>query len=289
MLTDTEHDGRETVLLSLLVAAVVLAIALVRQKRGRGSAVVGGDSRGAGAVDDGDDVQDVVRSGQVAAVARRRAAKRVVHSTVKLILHLFVGLSAWSSISWWYQVLIWYDFPSDVEAEQPGVPVGALQGEGVLPDDRGVVPVRRLRQADLPVVLALAGVALRLLPGPQQTRPGRGRTWRGVPARRRETCSAPRSPSSDPAASPWASPTRIRRPPGARRAAGCAGVRCPRQWVRGWGRRWVRGWSGLPIGGSRARTAPRSTSRARIPDSPCSGRRVILPSPPGPGPPPPPP
>ncbi|WP_405768123.1 amino acid permease [Streptomyces sp. NBC_01538] len=63
MLTDTEHDGRETVLLSLLVAAVVVAISLVRQKRGHGSVVVGGDGRGAGAVDDGDDVQDVVKVG----------------------------------------------------------------------------------------------------------------------------------------------------------------------------------------------------------------------------------
>ncbi|NED76964.1 amino acid permease [Streptomyces sp. SID9944] len=35
MLTDTEHDGRETVLLSLLVAAVVLAIAFVKQKLDR--------------------------------------------------------------------------------------------------------------------------------------------------------------------------------------------------------------------------------------------------------------
>jgi GABA permease len=32
MLTDTEHDGRETVLLSLLVAAIVLAIAFVKDK-----------------------------------------------------------------------------------------------------------------------------------------------------------------------------------------------------------------------------------------------------------------
>ncbi|MGW1026264.1 amino acid permease [Streptomyces sp. NPDC002577] len=38
MLTDTEHDGRETVLLSLLVAAVVLAIAVVRQKVQRAKA-----------------------------------------------------------------------------------------------------------------------------------------------------------------------------------------------------------------------------------------------------------
>ena len=37
MLTDTEHDGRETVLLSLLVAAVVLVIAFVRQKLGAGA------------------------------------------------------------------------------------------------------------------------------------------------------------------------------------------------------------------------------------------------------------
>ncbi|MEU5044684.1 amino acid permease [Streptomyces griseorubiginosus] len=35
MLTDTEHDGRETVLLSLLVAALVLVIAVVREKIGR--------------------------------------------------------------------------------------------------------------------------------------------------------------------------------------------------------------------------------------------------------------
>ncbi|MCX5259161.1 amino acid permease [Streptomyces canus] len=44
MLTDTEHDGRETVLLSLLVAAVVLAIAVVKEKVGRGRA--GADSAG---------------------------------------------------------------------------------------------------------------------------------------------------------------------------------------------------------------------------------------------------
>ncbi|MFF7276685.1 amino acid permease [Streptomyces griseorubiginosus] len=36
MLTDTEHDGRETVLLSLLVAAVVLVIAVVKEKAGSG-------------------------------------------------------------------------------------------------------------------------------------------------------------------------------------------------------------------------------------------------------------
>ncbi|MFE3852855.1 amino acid permease [Streptomyces griseorubiginosus] len=36
MLTDTEHDGRETVLLSLLVAAVVLVIAVVKEKAGGG-------------------------------------------------------------------------------------------------------------------------------------------------------------------------------------------------------------------------------------------------------------
>ncbi|MER5183558.1 amino acid transporter, partial [Streptomyces sp. NPDC002896] len=34
MLTDTAHDGRETVLLSLLVAAVVVAIAVVRERIG---------------------------------------------------------------------------------------------------------------------------------------------------------------------------------------------------------------------------------------------------------------
>ena len=62
MLTDTEHDGRETVLLSLLVAAVVLAIAVVRQKTGRGTAVAAGGPAPA-AADDGDDVNDVVKVG----------------------------------------------------------------------------------------------------------------------------------------------------------------------------------------------------------------------------------
>ncbi|MEV0220218.1 amino acid permease [Streptomyces sp. NPDC050704] len=38
MLTDTEHDGRETVLLSLLVAAIVVGIALVMEKMRRGKA-----------------------------------------------------------------------------------------------------------------------------------------------------------------------------------------------------------------------------------------------------------
>ena len=38
MLTDTEHDGRETVLLSLLVAAVVVGIAFVLEKVRRGKA-----------------------------------------------------------------------------------------------------------------------------------------------------------------------------------------------------------------------------------------------------------
>ncbi|GGZ78066.1 amino acid permease [Streptomyces echinoruber] len=45
MLTDTEHDGRETVLLSLLVAAVVLAIAFVKEK------VRGGRAQSAPAVE----------------------------------------------------------------------------------------------------------------------------------------------------------------------------------------------------------------------------------------------
>ena len=44
MLTDTEHDGRETVLLSLLVAAVVLVISVVKQKVGGGRVVVDGTS-----------------------------------------------------------------------------------------------------------------------------------------------------------------------------------------------------------------------------------------------------
>ncbi|WP_055525363.1 amino acid permease [Streptomyces graminilatus] len=65
MLTDTEHDGRETVLLSLLVAAVVLAIAVVRQRfgfgRGKVVAHVGGPASAAS--DDGDDVNDVVKVG----------------------------------------------------------------------------------------------------------------------------------------------------------------------------------------------------------------------------------
>ncbi|MEV0633626.1 amino acid permease [Streptomyces sp. NPDC050619] len=46
MLTDTEHDGRETMLLSLMVAAVVIAIALVKERvgRGRGAVSVEADS-----------------------------------------------------------------------------------------------------------------------------------------------------------------------------------------------------------------------------------------------------
>ncbi|MFJ5152438.1 amino acid permease [Streptomyces sp. NPDC088353] len=40
MLTDTEHDGRETVLLSLLVAAIVLVISFVKQRLGNGRTAV---------------------------------------------------------------------------------------------------------------------------------------------------------------------------------------------------------------------------------------------------------
>ncbi|MFD5459941.1 amino acid transporter, partial [Streptomyces olivaceus] len=43
MLTDTEHDGRTTVLLSLLVAALVLAVAVVRQRVGTARAAAGKD------------------------------------------------------------------------------------------------------------------------------------------------------------------------------------------------------------------------------------------------------
>ncbi|MFJ4618126.1 amino acid permease [Streptomyces sp. NPDC088812] len=46
MLTDTEHDGRRTVLLSLLVAAVVLVVAFARQ-RARGVTRSGGSGGGA--------------------------------------------------------------------------------------------------------------------------------------------------------------------------------------------------------------------------------------------------
>ncbi|GAA3304094.1 amino acid permease [Streptomyces cinereospinus] len=42
MLTDTEHDGRQTVLLSLLVAALVLAVAAVRQRTGKRAALRAG-------------------------------------------------------------------------------------------------------------------------------------------------------------------------------------------------------------------------------------------------------
>ncbi|MFG2787232.1 amino acid permease [Streptomyces sp. NPDC048419] len=44
MLTDTEHDGRETVLLSLLVAAVVLIVALVKEKVSGGRTAVTAES-----------------------------------------------------------------------------------------------------------------------------------------------------------------------------------------------------------------------------------------------------
>ncbi|WP_329276854.1 amino acid permease [Streptomyces sp. NBC_01451] len=57
MLTDTEHDGRETVLLSLLVAAVVLAIAVVRQRTGRGTVVVASGDPASDVADDGDVVK----------------------------------------------------------------------------------------------------------------------------------------------------------------------------------------------------------------------------------------
>ncbi|MFE7229775.1 amino acid permease [Streptomyces sp. NPDC002405] len=40
MLTDTEHDGRETVLLSMLVAAIVLVISFVKQRLGSGRTAV---------------------------------------------------------------------------------------------------------------------------------------------------------------------------------------------------------------------------------------------------------
>ncbi|CAM5252570.1 Amino acid permease OS=Streptomyces tendae OX=1932 GN=GUR47_09290 PE=3 SV=1 [Streptomyces tendae] len=41
MLTDTEHDGRTTVLLSLLVAALVLVVAFVKQRIAARGAVAG--------------------------------------------------------------------------------------------------------------------------------------------------------------------------------------------------------------------------------------------------------
>ncbi|KPI15813.1 amino acid permease-associated region [Actinobacteria bacterium OK074] len=40
MLTDTEHDGRETVLLSLLVAALVVAVAVIKERRVKGAGAV---------------------------------------------------------------------------------------------------------------------------------------------------------------------------------------------------------------------------------------------------------
>jgi len=52
MLTDTEHDDRKTVLLSLLVAALVLIVAFVKEKvgagRGAAAAVSGPDAEDAG-------------------------------------------------------------------------------------------------------------------------------------------------------------------------------------------------------------------------------------------------
>ncbi|MFI1567991.1 amino acid permease [Streptomyces sp. NPDC020490] len=56
MLTDTEHDGRVTVLLSLLVAAVVLVVAVVRERAAGGRASAGA---GAGAVE----ARDGIRTG----------------------------------------------------------------------------------------------------------------------------------------------------------------------------------------------------------------------------------
>ncbi len=43
MLTDTEHNGRTTVLLSLLVAALVLVVAVVKQRVAARKALAGRD------------------------------------------------------------------------------------------------------------------------------------------------------------------------------------------------------------------------------------------------------
>ncbi|MFJ9536208.1 amino acid permease [Streptomyces sp. NPDC101225] len=47
MLTDTEHDGRETVLLSLLVAAIVLVVAVIKEKALGGRTAVAAESAAA--------------------------------------------------------------------------------------------------------------------------------------------------------------------------------------------------------------------------------------------------
>jgi GABA permease len=53
MLTDTEHDGRETVLLSLLVAAVVVVVAVVREKVAGGRRAPAAGASGSGAASSG--------------------------------------------------------------------------------------------------------------------------------------------------------------------------------------------------------------------------------------------
>jgi GABA permease len=53
MLTDTEHDGRRTVLLSLLVAAVVLAVAVVKERVLRGRVATAGPAGSTGPAESG--------------------------------------------------------------------------------------------------------------------------------------------------------------------------------------------------------------------------------------------
>ena len=55
MLTDTEHDGRQTVLLSLLVAALVLVVAFVKEKVGAGRGGAAADTEDAETAEDAED------------------------------------------------------------------------------------------------------------------------------------------------------------------------------------------------------------------------------------------
>jgi GABA permease len=65
MLTDTEHDGRETMLLSLLVAALVLTVAFVKEKvlGGRRAAAAAAQSQAQAQAQAQDDRRDEVSAG----------------------------------------------------------------------------------------------------------------------------------------------------------------------------------------------------------------------------------
>lgn len=64
MLTDTEHDGRQTIVLSLIVAALVLVVAFVKERVGGGRRAAAADAAQAQAQTQAqDDSRDEVSAG----------------------------------------------------------------------------------------------------------------------------------------------------------------------------------------------------------------------------------